>query len=103
MTGSSKKYITIPLKASTFDKIILHIKHVRVYLKSRDTIVDVTSTLVPIPPTYSEKHMIRFDRKQQADRIDKYESILVRMETARAQVDVYQINDVHEQIVHLST
>jgi hypothetical protein len=46
--------------------------------------------------------MVRFDIAQLDDNFKKYDSILIRTENQKSQVDVYQIEG-NEQIVDLST
>ena len=70
----------------------------RIYLRSNDAITEITETLVPIPPTYGNRKMFRMEVKN----LETYEAILIQLENAKSQVDVYQIEN-NEQIVELST
>ncbi|CAF0933696.1 unnamed protein product [Rotaria sordida] len=92
----------IPLKDSKFHRIIIHLTHAQIYLKNHDIMTDITNTLIPIPPTYSNRKMIQFDVKNLDDNLKQYDSILIRLENQKAQVDIYQIEN-NEQIVELST
>ena len=92
----------IPLKDSKYHTIIIHLTDTQIYLKNDDIITDMTNTLVPIPPTYSNRKMIRFDIRKLDDNLKKYDSILLRLENTKSQVDIYQI-ERNEQIVDLST
>jgi hypothetical protein len=88
----------IPIKDSKFHTIIIHLTNTRIYLKNNDIITDITNTLIPIPPTYSNRKMIRFD----ITKLNEYDSIILRFENQKSQVDIYQIEN-NEQIVELST
>jgi len=92
----------IPFKDSKFHTIIIHLTDTRIYLKNDDIITDITNTLLPIPPTYSNRKMIRFDIRKLDDNLRKYDSILLRLENQKSQVDIYQ-TEGNEQIVELST
>ncbi len=88
----------IPIKNSKFHTIIIHSTNTRIYLKNNEIITDITSTLLPIPPTYSNRKMIRLD----TEKLHDYDSILIQVEKQKSQVDVYQIENA-EQTVELST
>ena len=88
----------IPIKDSKFHRIILHLTNARIYFKNDDTIIDITKTLIPIPPTYSNRKMIEFESNNNTK---PYDSILIHLENRKSQVDIYQI-DNDERIVELS-
>jgi len=92
----------IPFKDSKFHTIIIHLTDTRIYLKNDDIITDITDIILPIPPTYSNRKMIRFDIRKLDDNLRKYDSILLRLENQKSQVDIYQ-TEGNEQIVELST
>lgn len=88
----------IPLKNSKYHRIIIHSTNARIYLKTNDIFTDITNTLIPIPPTYSNRKMIQFDIKE----LNKYDSIIIRIENQKSQVDIYQIEN-NEQVIELPT
>ena len=88
----------IPIKDSKFHRIILHLTNARIYFKNDDTIIDITKTLIPIPPIYSNRTMIEFEL---SNNTKQYDSILIHLENRKSQVDIYQI-DNDEHIVELS-
>ncbi len=92
----------ISIKDSKFHKIIIHLTNTHIYLKNNNSIMDITNSLIPIPPTYSNRKMIQFDIKNLDDNIKQYDSILLRLENPKSQVDIYQIENT-EQIVEFST
>ncbi|CAF0811000.1 unnamed protein product [Rotaria sp. Silwood1] len=100
--GKEHNDYLIPLKDSKFHQIIIHLTHTRIYLKNNDLITDITNVLTPIPPTYSNRKMIRFDIKKLDNSLKQYDSIVIRLENQKSQVDIYQIEN-NEQIVELST
>jgi len=89
----------IPIKDSKFHEIIIHLTNTRIYLINNEIFTDITNTLVPIPPTYGNRKMVRFNIKN----FDQYDSILIRLENQKSQVDIYQIENNNEQIIELST
>ncbi len=89
----------IPIKNSDYHTIIIHFTNTRIYFKNDDSTTDITNTAIPIPPTYGNRQMIRFDIKQLDD---KYDSIILQLENPKSQIDIYQIKN-DEQIVELST
>ncbi|CAM2698748.1 unnamed protein product [Rotaria socialis] len=99
--GKEENDYLIPLKNSKFHRIIIHSTNAKIYLRNTDVTLDITNTLLPIPPTYSDRKMIRFDIKQLDDSLKQYDSILIRLENKKSQIDIYQIEN-DEQVVELS-
>ncbi|UJR36520.1 hypothetical protein I4U23_029241 [Adineta vaga] len=92
----------IPLKDSKYHTTIIHSTNARIYLKNDEKITDISNTLLPIPPTYGNRKMIRFDRRNLDESVKQYDSILIRLENQKSQFDVYQTDNT-EEIVDLST
>ena len=92
----------ISVKNTPFHTVVLHVTNARVYLKDGKNLLDLTRTLQPIPPTYGNRKMIEFNLAMLNDRYPSYDSILVRTENTKSQVDIYQIQN-GEQVVELST
>ena len=92
---------SIPIQSSNYKKIILHLTHVHIYLKRDNQLIDITSTLVPIPPSYSQRKMIQFNLQPRDKQLDEIHSIIIRMDQSKSQVDVYQITDEDEKIIDL--
>ena len=88
----------ISVKDTPFHTVVLHVTNARVYLKDGKNLLDLTRTLQPIPPTYGNRKMIEFNLAMLNDRYPSYDSILVRTENTKSQVDIYQIQ-TGEQVV----
>ncbi|CAF0734942.1 unnamed protein product [Adineta steineri] len=102
VTGKNQHDYLIRLKDAKFHTIIIHSTKAKIFLKNDNNIIDITKTLIPIPPTYSDRKMIRFNLKKLDHDIKKYDSILIHLEHVKSQADIYQIEN-SEQTVELST
>jgi len=98
LTSKPSSDYVIPLKNSRFHTIILHLTQARVYLKNQENFFDTNQNLLPIPPTYANRKMIRF----QIDQLQNYDEIFIRLDNSKSQVNVYQISK-SEQSVDLPT
>ena len=88
----------ISIKDSKFSKVIIQCTNTRIYLKKDDLITEISNILLPIPPTYSNRKMIRLDLNE----LEEYDSVLIQLENSKSQADIYQIEN-KDQIVELST
>lgn len=100
LTRQESTDYSIPIQSSTYRKIILHSTNARIFLQTKTNLKEITSTLIPLPPSYSERKSIEFHLQPLDSALNKVQSIVIRLDHSKAQVDVFQI-DQDEKTVDL--
>lgn len=100
LTRQESTDYSIPIQSSTYRKIILHSTNARIFLQTKTNLKEITSTLIPLPPSYSERKSIEFHLQPLDSALNDVQSIVIRLDHNKAQVDVFQI-DQDEKTVDL--